>query len=535
MTYVLSIDVGTTFTAAATFRDGRAEVVSLGDHANEIPSVVFLRHDGVMLVGDAASRRAVGEPSRIAREFKRRLGDQVPILLDGERFSAEQLTGTLLAWVAAHVAERLGGEPDKIVLTCPAKWGDYRRQRLVDAAEAAGLVGAELLSEPHAAAVYYAAQERLADGALVAVYDLGGGTFDAAVLRKTEGGFELMGDPAGEDELGGVDIDEQVMGHVAEVLGSRWSALDLNDPAVLSALAQVRANAVVAKETLSSDLEAAIPVVLPGYIGEVRITRSELEQQVRPDLLRTIETLHRAIEQANVTPDQLHAVLLVGGASRMPLVSELIAAELRVPVNVDAHPKLAVCLGAAMAAAARAGLSATPVPPGPDDGPTTPPEPPSDEDTPPADEPQKRRVPAVIAGLLAAFRQAPLLTRLLIAAAAVLLLVAAVAPFTFLNDATPTVEIQPSTSTAILPTTTTRPRPTTSATTKTTATTTPPTRPTTRPTSPGPVPPTRTVPPTTEEPPKTTGDPTTSGTVTDPTPPQPTGTLAPQEPPTTRP
>jgi hypothetical protein len=353
------------------------------------------------------------------------------------------------------------------------------------------------------------------------------------VLRKTEGGFELMGDPAGEDELGGVDIDEQVMGHVAEVLGSRWSALDLNDPAVLSALAQVRANAVVAKETLSSDLEAAIPVVLPGYIGEVRITRSELEEQVRPDLLRTIETLHRAIEQANVAPEQLHAVLLVGGASRMPLVSELIAAELRVPVNVDAHPKLAVCLGAAMAAAARAGLSATAVPPGPDDGPTTPPEPPSDEDTPPADEPQKRRVPAVIAGLLAAFRQAPLLTRLLIAAAAVLLLVAAVAPFTFLNDATPTVEIQPSTSTAILPTTTTRPRPTTSATTKTTATTTPPTRPTTRPTSPGPVPPTRTVPPTTEEPPETTEDPTTSdpGPIT--TPPPPTGTFAPREPPTT--
>ena len=282
MTYVLSIDVGTTFTAAATFRDGRAEVVSLGDHANEIPSVVFLRHDGVMLVGDAAGRRAVGEPSRIAREFKRRLGDQVPILLDGERFSAEQLTGQLLAWVAAHVAERLGGQPDRIVLTCPANWGEYRRQRLVDAAEAAGLAGVELLSEPHAAAVYYAAQERLADGAVVAVYDLGGGTFDAAVLRKTEGGFELMGDPAGEDELGGVDIDEQVMGHVAEVLGSRWSALDLNDPAVLSALAQVRANAVVAKETLSSDLEAAIPVVLPGYIGEVRITRSGSRSRCAP-------------------------------------------------------------------------------------------------------------------------------------------------------------------------------------------------------------------------------------------------------------
>ena len=227
MTYVLSIDVGTTFTAAATFRDGRAEVARRPRQRDPFDGGVPAprrRHAGRGCGRPPRGRRAV----RIAREFKRRLGDQVPILLDGERFSAEQLTGQLLAWVAAHVAERLGDQPDRIVLTCPANWGEYRRQRLVDAAEAAGLAGVELLSEPHAAAVYYAAQERLADGAVVAVYDLGGGTFDAAVLRKTEGGFELMGDPASEDELGGVDIDEQVMGHVAEVLGSRWSALDLN-------------------------------------------------------------------------------------------------------------------------------------------------------------------------------------------------------------------------------------------------------------------------------------------------------------------
>jgi actin-like ATPase involved in cell morphogenesis len=364
MTYALAIDVGTTFTAAAVWHDGRAEVVPLGNHNNAVPSVLFLRHDGVMLVGDAADRRAVGEPGRVAREFKRRLGDRVPVMLGDRRFTPQQLTGEMIAWVLAKVTERLGRPPGYVILTCPANWGEYRRQRMTEAAEAAGLSGAELLSEPHAAAVYYAAGERLEPGALVAVYDFGGGTFDAAVLRKTEHGFELCGDPAGEDELGGVDIDQAVIDRVAAAMGTHWSALDSADPAVATAVAQVRASAVQAKEALSADLEAAVPVVLPGLTRQVRVTRAELEEEVRPQVQRTIETLERAIEQASVTPDQLHAVLLVGGASRMPLISELIAAELKVPVSVDAHPKFAVCLGAAIAAAPRVddGTAATPAP-----------------------------------------------------------------------------------------------------------------------------------------------------------------------------
>jgi len=353
MAYVLGVDVGTTFTSAATCRrrDGPAEVVALGDRASVIPSVVFLRPDGEWLVGDAARRRAVSEPKRVAGEFKRRIGDPVPVLVGGRPFAPEFLVGVLLAWVAEQVGQREGGPPERLVVTCPANWGEYRRDLLVQAVRQAGLGEIMLLTEPVAAATWYASRERLEPGTLVGIYDLGGGTFDAAVLQKTDTdtGFELVGQPAGDDSLGGVDFDQTIVDYLAEVLGPRLTGLDLADPAIRGGLAQVRAEAVAAKEALSSDLEAEISVILPGATGQVRLTRAEFEERIRASLESTITTFRQAIATAQVAPTDLHRVLLVGGSSRIPLVSELVAHAIGVPVVVDTHPKLAVCLGAAVA------------------------------------------------------------------------------------------------------------------------------------------------------------------------------------------
>ncbi|OHV25719.1 heat-shock protein Hsp70 [Parafrankia soli] len=358
MAYALGIDVGTTFTAGAIWRDGRAEAFGLGTHSTAVPSVLFLRDDGVMLVGEAAEQRAVTEPSRVAREFKRRFGDDVPVLLGDTWVTATELFADMIRFVVGKVTERESEAPGYVMLTCPATWSDHRRGLMEDAAGLAGLGQVGLVAEPTAAAMYYAAQERLEPGALLGIYDLGGGTFDATVLRKTAGGFELCGDPGGDDEIGGVDVDQAVVDHIARAVGPSWHEQDTSDPATARALAAVLAAAVTAKETLSQDLQAEIPVILPGCNKVVRITRDDLEDAVRILVLRTVDAFRRTVRAAGVEVSDLARVLLVGGSSRIPLIARMIEDDLRVPVAVDTHPKLAVCLGAAIAAGPRVATGA---------------------------------------------------------------------------------------------------------------------------------------------------------------------------------
>jgi molecular chaperone DnaK len=355
MGYHLGIDVGTTYTAAAVHRDGRVEIETLGDRAASIPSVVFLREDSTVLTGEAAARRAVTEPGRVAREFKRRVGDSTPVLLAGSPFSAEHLIANLLRAVLEHTTSAEGSPPDRVAITHPANWGLYKIDLLSQAVRLADLPSADLLTEPQAAAIYYASCQRIEPGEAVAVYDLGGGTFDAAVLRRTDDAFEILGEPEGIERLGGIDFDEAVFAHVRAYLGGAFEQLDAANPVALSAVARLREDCVAAKEALSTDTEVTIAVLLPTVQTEVRLRRSEFEDMIRPALTETIGSLRRALRSAEVDPSDIKAVLLVGGASRIPLVAELVTGELGRPVAVDAHPKHAVALGAALACAVAAG------------------------------------------------------------------------------------------------------------------------------------------------------------------------------------
>jgi molecular chaperone DnaK (HSP70) len=371
MGYGLGIDLGTTFTAAAVDSAGHVEMVSLGDRTAAIPSVVLLRADGGVLVGDAASRRAAVEPDRVAREFKRRLGDPTPVLLGGAPHSVASLMAHLLGYVVRTVSGQQGGRPDRITLTHPANWGPYKRELFEQVPRLTGIDHVGLITEPEAAAAHYAAQERLDDGAVVAVYDLGGGTFDATVLRKRGGGFEILGTPEGIEGLGGIDFDEAVFGHVDRALDGKLSQIDPDDAGAVAAIVRLRQECVLAKEALSADTETAVPVLLPALQTEVRLTRGEFEEMIRPSITATIGSLHRALRSANLRPADLGAVLLVGGSSRIPLVSQLVSAELGRPTAVDIHPKYGVALGAAALASGRSGLvqatrsqpAARPVPP----------------------------------------------------------------------------------------------------------------------------------------------------------------------------
>jgi molecular chaperone DnaK len=376
--YLLGIDVGTTRTAAATCRIGawpsECEIVNLGDRSSAVPSVLFVGDDGGVLVGEAAERRATSEPDHVVREFKRRIGDPTPVLVSGRPWAPEDLAARLVQWVVERVTQREGGPATHLAVTHPASWGAHKKDLLGAALHRHGLPVA-FLAEPQAAALHYAAAERVEPGSTIAVYDFGGGTFDAAVVHKDAQGFSLLGRPEGVERLGGIDLDELVFEHVVEGLPEAFDGLDEDDPAVLSAVAAVRRECTEAKEALSADTEVSIPVLTPVGQGSVRLHRSEFEAMIHPHVEETVSALHRAIASAGVGADQLTAVLLVGGSSRIPLVAQMVSEQLGRPVAVDADPKNAIAKGAALSLTP-AGISATgayaPAPRGHGSGPVAP-------------------------------------------------------------------------------------------------------------------------------------------------------------------
>jgi molecular chaperone DnaK (HSP70) len=365
MSYQVGVDLGTTYTAAAVFRDGadRAEPVPLGIRSAAMASAVFAA-DGSFLVGEAAERRALADPARVVREFKRRIGDGVPVLVGREPVPAEVLAARFIRQVVDSVVKREGARPARVAVTHPAAWGPHKVESMRAALAAHGVAPVLMLTEPQAAAVGYASAERVEPGAVVAVYDLGGGTFDAAVVRKEAGGgFELLGTPEGLERLGGVDFDDAVFDHVKTALGPAWDALDPTDPEVLAGVARLRRDCTAAKEALSEDTEVLVPVLLPDLHTQVRLGRMEFEEMIRPALLETVEAMQRAISSAGVAPSELSALLLVGGSSRIPLVTQLVSAGIGRPASVDVDPKAVIAAGAALVAGgANRAAEARPVP-----------------------------------------------------------------------------------------------------------------------------------------------------------------------------
>lgn len=350
--YWLGIDLGTTYTAAAICWpavDGlEVQVVPLSNRSHAVPSVLYLPGDGSVVMGEGAQRRSLTDPDRVVREFKSRIGDEIPMLVGGSPFFAHDLAAEFASWLWNFVSEREGQYPEGVTLTCPASWGPYKTALFERAVQDAGLNHVTLLGEPQAAAISYASRERVEVGATLAVYDLGGGTFDAAVVRKDSAtSFTVLGRPEGIDGLGGVNFDEAIFEHVCAAAGVPLEQLDPNDPNLVADVARLRRECTEAKEALSVDTDATIAVSLGGIRQRVRLTRAEFEEMIRPDLDRTIEAMQRALESAGVDPAQLDAILLVGGSSRIPLVSQLISAEFGRAPAIDEDPKVAVAMGAA--------------------------------------------------------------------------------------------------------------------------------------------------------------------------------------------
>jgi hypothetical protein len=354
MGYRLGVDLGTTYTAAVIHRPGSAPtVVPLGDRAAMMPSVLFLGADGSELIGEAAERRAVTEPDRVVRRFKRRIGDETPLLVGakGNGLTAHAIAARMIALVADRVAEQEGGAPEAVAVTVPASWAAHKKELLSGALVREGLLGVDLISEPTAAALAYAHTGRLGPGTTVAVYDFGGGTFDAALLRAEEGQrFRPLGSPSGLPNLGGIDFDDAVLAYVLGTVGPQTPGLDLEDPAHVAAMSRLRRECVDAKEALSADSAVTVPVLIGGVATTVRLTRGEFEAMIAGAVEETCTAVEAALVSAGLTRKNLDRILLVGGSSRIPLVTQLLSARYPgVALDRDIDPKLAVATGAVLA------------------------------------------------------------------------------------------------------------------------------------------------------------------------------------------
>ncbi len=364
----MGVDLGTTYSAAAVSDDNGARVISLAHDRYAIPSVVAPPHNGSpALVGASALTVAATEPDRVAREFKRRFGDATPLIVGGQPFMPEQLMGFLLRNIVDKVVNEMGRAPDDLVLTYPATWREHRLDLLREMVDNAGLSNAQFINEPVAAAINYhdrraSQNEEVQEGALVAVYDLGGGTFDAAVLELQGESYAIRGEPEGLGFLGGIDFDLAVLSIVKEKAADALAAIDPSDPQTELALARLREQCTLAKEVLSQEHSAIVPVVLPGSTGTVVVQRQEFEERIDDLVEQTVDALERSMSSVGLSDGtDVDSVLLVGGSSRVPMVATRLTERLGIPILVDTHPKQAVALGAARALTSRVKTSTAPI------------------------------------------------------------------------------------------------------------------------------------------------------------------------------
>ncbi len=354
MTYSLGVDLGTTFVAAAVARPMGVAMVPLGDQSVVAPAVVAVRPDGSIVTGDAAERRAVSQPALVARAVRRRLGDPEPVRLGDVSYPVTTLLAAELRDVVARAADREGEPADRVVLAHPTTWAPARRGRFEEVARAAGVEAPALVTDAEAAACH-AAPGRLRAGGVLAVYDLGGGGFDATIVRMRPEGPEILGTPEGIDGFGGLDIDEAILSYVDDAVGGALARLDVDDARTAVALARLRHDCVLAKENLSLDTETVVPVFLPGRHFEIRLNRTTFDQMLRSQVESTVDALSRAVRSAGLTAADVDAVLLIGGSTRIPLIMETVTREFGRPLLEGVHPVHAVALGAAA-------LAAVPVP-----------------------------------------------------------------------------------------------------------------------------------------------------------------------------
>ncbi len=374
MAKVIGIDLGTTNSCVAVMEGGKPKVIENAEGARTTPSIVAFAKDGERLIGQPAKRQAVTNPENTIFAVKRLIGRRfddpmtkkdmglVPYTITkgktgdawvkagGEDYSPSQISAFTLQKMKETAESYLGETVTQAVITVPAYFNDAQRQATKDAGQIAGLEVLRIINEPTAAALAYGLEKN--DGKLIAVYDLGGGTFDISVLEIGDGVFEVKS-TNGDTFLGGEDFDATIVEFLAAEF-KKAEGIDLKSDKL--ALQRLREAAEKAKIELSSaqTTEVNLPFITADSTGPKHlvksITRSDLEKMVEDLIKRTLGPCKQALKDAGVKPADIAEVVLVGGMSRMPRVRELVKDFFGKEPHTGVNPDEVVAMGAAIQA-----------------------------------------------------------------------------------------------------------------------------------------------------------------------------------------
>jgi molecular chaperone DnaK len=374
MSKIIGIDLGTTNSCVAIM-DGKApKVVENAEGVRTTPSVVAIQDDGERLVGQPAKRQAVTNPNNTFFAIKRLIGRQfddpmvskdkgmVPFEIvrgpngdawvrsHGKDYSPQQISAFILQKMKEAAEATLGEKVEKAVITVPAYFNDAQRQATKDAGKIAGLEVLRIINEPTAAALAYGLEKN--DGQKIAVYDLGGGTFDVSILEIGDGVFEVKS-TNGDTFLGGEDFDMRIVDYLADEF-KRESGVDLRKDKL--ALQRLKEEAEKAKKELSSvpQYDVNLPFISMNASGplhlNLKLTRAKLESLVDDLIARTIEPCKQALKDSGYKASEIDEVVLVGGMTRMPKVQEAVKAFFGKEPHKGVNPDEVVALGAAIQA-----------------------------------------------------------------------------------------------------------------------------------------------------------------------------------------
>ena len=344
---IVGIDLGTTNSEVAIVRDGQP-YVCMEDGDPIVPSFVGLSEDGRLLVGRAARNQWALAPERTIKSIKRKMGEDVKVRLGDQEYRPQEISAMILRKLRDRASAELGVQVKKAVITVPAYFKDHQRQATREAGELAGLEVVRILNEPTAASLTYDPNHK--DLKRMLVYDLGGGTFDVSIVKAEEGVVEVLASH-GDTALGGDDFDELMLNLISDRF-AKEHGIDLR--ATLVSKSRVLRAAEDAKKALSFHPYARLQ---DEFIAEkdgnplhldMEISREEFEDVIRPLVMKTLDCVQAALNEAKVTALMIDQVVLVGGSTRTPMIRQLLEERLRQPARQEVNPDLCVAMGAAV-------------------------------------------------------------------------------------------------------------------------------------------------------------------------------------------
>lgn len=352
---VIGIDLGTTNSCVAVVEGGEPVVIPNAEGSRTTPSVVAFTKTGERLVGQVAKRQAVTNPERTIMSIKREMGTNYRVTIDGKQYTPQEISAMILQKLKTDAEAYLGEPVKQAVITVPAYFGDSQRQATKDAGRIAGLEVLRIINEPTAAALAYGLDKE--SDQKILVFDLGGGTFDVSILEIGDGVFEVLA-TSGNNRLGGDDFDNRIVDWLVDNF-KKEQGIDLRNDKM--AMQRLREAAEKAKIELSSMTTTNInlPYITADASGprhlEATLTRAKFEEMTSDLVEKTVGPTRSALADAGLKPEDIEKILLVGGATRMPAVQNMVKRLFNKEPFKGINPDECVAIGAAIQAAVLAG------------------------------------------------------------------------------------------------------------------------------------------------------------------------------------